>query len=162
MAEKITEIRTGKTASSLLLLILSLLLASCSGNSRAHQLGLDDGRLTPCPNSPNCVSSSATDGDQIIPPFVLQVPAQQAWEEAKATITVLPRTRIISQTSDYLHAESRSAVFGFVDDLELHLRPEERAIDIRSAARRGYYDFGVNRKRVEVLREKLRAEELIR
>jgi uncharacterized protein (DUF1499 family) len=64
----------------------------------------------------------------------------------------MPRTRIVSLKPDYLHAESSSAVFGFVDDLELHLRPDENIIAIRSASRLGHSDFGVNRNRVEKLR----------
>jgi uncharacterized protein (DUF1499 family) len=45
----------------------------------------------------------------------------------RGTVESLPRTKIISETSDYLHAECTSAVFGFVDDLELHLRAAEGA-----------------------------------
>ena len=56
---------------------------------------------------------------------------------------------------DYLHAECRSAVFGFVDDLELNLRPAEGIIAVRSASRLGYSDLGVNRKRIETLRTAL-------
>jgi uncharacterized protein (DUF1499 family) len=61
----------------------------------------------------------------------------------------------VNETSGYLHAECRSALLGFVDDLELHLRPSEGVIAVRSASRLGYSDFGVNRRRVEVLRASL-------
>ncbi len=74
----------------------------------------------------------------------------------------LPRTRIVTETDDYLHAECRSAFFGFVDDLELHLRPTQGIIALRSAARLGHSDFGVNRKRVENLRLLLRNQGVIR
>jgi uncharacterized protein (DUF1499 family) len=67
----------------------------------------------------------------------------------------LPRTRIVKETEDYLHAECRSALFRFVDDLELQLRPSESIIAVRSASRLGYSDLGVNRRRVEGLRESL-------
>jgi uncharacterized protein (DUF1499 family) len=67
----------------------------------------------------------------------------------------LPRTRIVNETTGYLHAECQSALFGFIDDLELDLRPAESAIAIRSASRIGYSDFGVNRRRVDTLREAL-------
>jgi uncharacterized protein (DUF1499 family) len=53
-------------------------------------------------------------------------------------------------------------VFGFVDDLELHLRPAEKLIAVRSAARLGHSDLGVNRKRVEGLRAVLRERGVIR
>ncbi len=74
----------------------------------------------------------------------------------------LPRARIVEETEDYLHAECRSALFGFVDDLELQLRPSESIIAVRSASRLGYSDFGVNRRRVEALRESLAGRGVLR
>jgi uncharacterized protein (DUF1499 family) len=70
----------------------------------------------------------------------------------RESVESLPRTKIISETADYLHAECTSAFFGFVDDLELHLRTAEGVIAVRSAARLGYSDLGVNRRRIEDLR----------
>lgn len=58
----------------------------------------------------------------------------------------------MTQSDAYLHAECRSALFGFVDDLELQLRTGDRLVAVRSASRLGYYDFGVNRRRIEHLR----------
>jgi len=63
----------------------------------------------------------------------------------------MERARIVQSTDDYLHAEFRSAVFGFVDDVEFYFSPPG-FIQVRSAARTGYYDFGINRERVETLR----------
>lgn len=60
--------------------------------------------------------------------------------------------KIISRSGPYLHAEFRSKWFRFVDDLECIYNEAEGKIDIRSAARLGYSDFGENRKRVENLR----------
>jgi len=68
----------------------------------------------------------------------------------------------VKETSDYLHAECRSAWFGFVDDLELHLRPSEASIAVRSASRLGYSDLGVNRRRVEDLRASLIGRQVLR
>jgi uncharacterized protein (DUF1499 family) len=62
---------------------------------------------------------------------------------------------VITESDNYLHAECESAVFGFVDDLELHLRSLEGVIAVRSASRLGYSDLGVNRRRVERLRAML-------
>ncbi len=67
----------------------------------------------------------------------------------------MPRTRIVNEDSEYLHAEARSALLGFVDDLELYLRPSLGRIEIRSASRLGWSDMGVNRQRVEALRDLL-------
>ena len=66
------------------------------------------------------------------------------------------------RTDTTLHAECRSRVFRFVDDLDLHLRAEEKIIAVRSASRLGYSDLGVNRNRVEAQRAKLKERGAIR
>ena len=134
----------------ILLLVFSALLISCSS-----RIGVKDARLAPCSSSPNCVSSDASDAEHQIAPFRLNIPVDQAWMQARQQVSKLPKTQIITETADYLHAECRSDLFGFVDDLELHLRPEEGIIALRSAARLGYSDLGVNRQRVEDLRAAL-------
>jgi uncharacterized protein (DUF1499 family) len=68
----------------------------------------------------------------------------------------------IAETSDYLHAECATAIFGFVDDLELHLRVAEGVIAVRSASRLGYSDLGVNRRRIENLRALLGKQGILR
>jgi uncharacterized protein (DUF1499 family) len=77
-------------------------------------------------------------------------------------VAKLPRSRIITVTEDYLYAECSSAFLGFVDDLELHLRPAQNVIAIRSAARFGYSDLGVNRRRVQELRSLLAQQGVVR
>jgi len=136
-------------------------LFSCSG-TRPDNLGIKDGRLASCPSSPNCVSSDAPDSAHSIAPFQLSVPAGDAWRVLRTTLENAPRTKIVTASEDYLHAECSSAVFGFVDDLELHLRPPQNIIAVRSASRLGYGDFGVNRKRVEALRQQLQKKGAVR
>ena len=89
-------------------------------------------------------------------PLALAMPAPEAWNLIRKTIEDQPRVRIVEQTGGYLHAEYRSRLFRFVDDLELQLRADQRIIAVRSASRLGYSDFGVNRRRVETLRAGLR------
>ena len=119
---------------------------------RPTYLGVEAARLPPCPSSPNCVSSDAADPAHSIAAFALAIPFHEAWLAVRESVESLPRTKIISETSDYLHAECTSAVFGFVDDLELHLRTAEKVVAVRSASRLGYSDLGVNRRRIEDLR----------
>lgn len=57
------------------------------------------------------------------------------------------RTRIVEKNDRYIHAEVRSAVFGFVDDVEFLIDRDDH-LQFRSAARTGYWDFGVNRRRM--------------
>lgn len=123
--------------------------------------GVQNDKLAPCPTSPNCVSSYATETKHNIAPLLLIVPAAEAWPFVQRVVADLPRTKIIVTEKNYLHAECRSRVFGFVDDVELHLRPQENIIAVRSAARLGYADFGVNRKRIETLRAQLHSQGIV-
>jgi uncharacterized protein (DUF1499 family) len=102
------------------------------------------------------VSSDANNPEQQVQPFELKIPAEKAWGLVVDQVMQLPRTKVVSQESHYLHVECRSQVFGFVDDVEFHLRPESKMVAVRSASRTGYSDFGVNRSRIEKLREALR------
>jgi uncharacterized protein (DUF1499 family) len=138
----------------LAVVLASLFLAACTGNSPAN-LGVSDSGLAPCPSSPNCVSSDAQDNDHHVAPLQLAAPAAEAWQAARDQVAELPRTRIVSETPGYLHAECRSALLGFIDDLELNLRTSAGIIAVRSASRLGYSDFGVNRNRIEALRASL-------
>jgi len=141
--------------------VIVMSIFSCSG-TRPANLGIKDGRLTACPLSPNCVSSDAADSAHAIAPFELAVSTADAWRALRATVESLPRTKIITVSEGYLYAECSSAVFGFVDDLELHLRLAQNSIAVRSASRLGKSDFGVNRKRVENLRGLLAKQGVIR
>lgn len=137
---------------ALLTLALTLTLAACAGSAPPVDIGVRDGRLTDCPDSPNCVSSQAIDPERRVAPLDYAGDAATAWRRARDAVTGLPRTRIVAAETDYLHAEARSRWLGFVDDLELLHEPSSSTIQVRSASRTGYYDFGVNRDRVERLR----------
>jgi uncharacterized protein (DUF1499 family) len=91
----------------------------------------------------------------------LRAAPREVWQAVRALIADMPRTRIVGESEWWLHAEVRSRLFGFVDDLELALDPEQCFLGARSAARLGVSDRGVNRRRVERLRYALAARELI-
>ncbi|MCP9758261.1 DUF1499 domain-containing protein [Aquitalea sp. S1-19] len=134
---------------------LALGLAGCAGTMPGH-LGVKDGKLAACPASPNCVSSQAlqSDGQHHITALDLRA-AGVRWQEVVAIAAALPRTRVIRQQEGYLHAESRSALLGFVDDVELYRAPGANRLELRSASRLGYSDLGVNRSRMDALRSAL-------
>lgn len=115
-------------------------------------IGLVDGRLRPCPSSPNCVCSEASDSHAIAPLRILDDP-QFAWMRLKALVSELPRTRVVTSTDDYLHVEFTTALMRFVDDVEFLLDAEQGVIEVRSASRIGHSDLGTNRKRVESIRK---------
>ena len=129
-----------------------LLLAGCAGQTPAG-FGVQDGRLAACPQSPNCVASQEADPGRQVPPLTYDGPRAAALQRLAQVVEALPRTRIVEKRDDYLHAEARSALFGFVDDLEFYLPAGQQQIEVRSAARSGWYDFGVNRRRIERIRQ---------
>ena len=116
-------------------------------------------RVADCGSRPNCVSSTATDPKRRVGPWRLAAAPDVAWAAAREIVAATPRTTVIEATDNYLHAEARSRIFNFVDDLELLLDGDELAV--RSASRIGYSDRGVNRRRVEALRLELVGRGLI-
>jgi uncharacterized protein (DUF1499 family) len=115
-------------------------------------LGAHGGKLAPCPERPNCVSSLADDAAHAIAPLAFRGKPGSAMTRLATAIGTMPGARIVAARPDYLHAEFASSVFGFVDDIEFVPDAGAQVIQVRSAARLGYSDFGVNRKRVEAIR----------
>lgn len=133
-------------------------MTACSSEPAKEQpvvSPMTDNHLAPCPSSPNCVCSEYPDRDAFIQPVKFQGNPAGAWEKA-ATIVEGMGGVIMQEKENYLHVTFTSRLFRFVDDLELRLDEKEGVIHLRSASRTGFYDFGVNRKRVERFRELFR------
>ncbi|CAN5862390.1 hypothetical protein BH24DEI2_BH24DEI2_04130 [soil metagenome] len=130
-----------------------------NGSSAGSSTGsnTEQGGLQPCPASPNCVSSQAdpADAKHYLPPVAVSG-EPLVISSVAAALSELPRTTIVEQTDTYLHAEVRSRVFGFVDDVEFVYDLSAKVLHFRSASRLGYSDMGVNRKRMESLSARLR------
>jgi uncharacterized protein (DUF1499 family) len=141
---------------SRLTLIAALVMSGCSGSRPQANPGLNDSRLAPCPASPNCVSSQASAENQRVEPLRYSGDAAQAQWRLLAVLKGMERMQVQRADAGYVHAEFRSALFGFVDDVEFHFDPPG-AIQVRSASRVGYSDFGVNHKRVETIRTRFAA-----
>ncbi|MBN1259800.1 MAG: DUF1499 domain-containing protein [Anaerolineae bacterium] len=121
---------------------------------RPDTLGADDGKLSPCPSYPACVSSQAPLEDEAHAIAPLSYTGTQ--EEARARILEIlqgmERTTVITAADDYLYAEVVSPGFGYIDDVEFTFDDHLKLIHFRSSARVPYYDFQVNRKRMEAIR----------
>lgn len=120
----------------------------------AHSTGVEptDGRLRPCPASPNCVSSHDQDRRRAVAPLRYGGDPEAAMMRLETIIAAMPRARIETSSPTYLHARFQTPILRFCDDLELLLDREAEIVHVRSASRLGYSDFGVNRKRVEAIR----------
>lgn len=108
--------------------------------------------LRPCPSSPNCVSTQATDERHSIAPIRYYKSRAEAKEALKAAIHSLPRVKLVEEDESYLHYEFASRLFRFVDDVEFLFDDGTKTVHFRSASRTGYGDFGVNRRRMEEIR----------
>jgi uncharacterized protein (DUF1499 family) len=136
---------------------LIMVLFSLSAR-RPTNLGVRDGRLAPCPDTPNCVCSQDEAPTHAVEPLRFRGDADAAWARLTSAVREMPRTAVLRATDDYLHAECASLVFRFVDDLEFRLDRDAKVIHVRSASRVGRSDLGVNRRRVEAVRAAFGAE----
>ena len=129
-------------------------LFSFSGK-RPDNLGVKQGKLLACPSTPNCVCSQADTSDQehFIEPIANTKAPGDAIASLKTIIEGMERSTVNETTDSYLYAEFSSKIMGFVDDVEFYVEPSGQ-IQVRAAARLGKSDLGVNRKRVETIREK--------
>lgn len=131
------------------------------GNSAVAPQALFEGQsaeLPDCPDRPNCVCSSASRPGQQVAAIALSEAPATAVARLAAIVTQISGSRLVLSQDDYLHAEFRSRVFGFVDDLELLVEEDRARISVRSASRVGYSDLGTNRKRVERIRQLYQAD----
>ena len=103
--------------------------------------------LSPCLNPLNCVfvQKEFTNADRIFTQLVTI--AQE-----------IPRTKVLESNGSYWKGVCRSLIFRFPDDLEIlkldvrsYVDRSKGIIQIRSAARLGQSDLGVNLRRVEYL-----------
>jgi uncharacterized protein (DUF1499 family) len=131
-------------------------MAFTNGANSSIGLGIVDGRLAPCPNKPNCVSSQAAAGDKkhYIEALTYSGEPAQAREWLEQAIAGVKRARLVVREANYWRAEFTSALWRFVDDVEFLFDDNGRRIDIRSASRVGYGDLGANRRRIEEIRRR--------
>lgn len=133
-----------------LLVIVSLALMSATAR-RPSALGVTDGRLAHCPDTPNCVSTQTDRADCRMEPMPIVGDPANALSRLRTVLSAMPRTRIVTTDDNYLHAECTSALFRFVDDVEFFVDREQRVIHFRSASRVGKSDLGVNRQRMQAI-----------
>ena len=133
-------------------LALILILLGCSGRPPAD-LGIREGRLAPCPGSPNCISTQDTDASRRMDPLPFIGTAKESRERILGIVRGMERAEIVEATDTYIHVSFTSRIFRFVDDVEFRLDETARVVHFRSASRVGYYDFGVNRRRMRKIAE---------
>lgn len=125
--------------------------------SRPRDLGLAGGKLRGGTWKPNWVSSQvgSSDTKHFIDPLRFAGAPDAAWKALESALRAMPGATVVTGIPGYLHVEFASPLLGFVDDAEFALDTAEGVIHVRSGARLGLDDLGVNRKRVESIRAAL-------
>ena len=118
---------------------------------KPSNLGVKNGKLTACPGTPNCVNSQSTDAQSKIDAL-----PNVSIAKIKGVVEAIEGTTIVEEKENYLYAEFKSKLMGYVDDVEFYRDSAANAVQVRSASRLGKSDLGVNRKRVEEIRSKLK------
>lgn len=140
----------------ILIIVVFFILIGCAGTM--PNLGIENGKLKECPQSPNCVNSQAKDKQQFIEPIILTSTPLEAKNYILKAVKGFKRSKIVVVEENYIRAEFTSMIFRFVDDVEFYFpeqNSKELVIHVRSASRVGNSDLGVNRKRIEQIRTKL-------
>ena len=130
------------------LLTLLPFLSACAGEP-PQDIGVRDGRLIACPESPNCVSSYESSEEHAIAALDGNL------NQIQQILVAMDGANIVEQSSNYLYAEFTSSLMGYVDDVEFLYDAASNTTHVRSASRVGYSDMGANRSRVEAIRAQL-------
>lgn len=124
---------------------------------KAIEVDTSDSVLSPCPISPNCVCSKLPQSDShYIEPLVPTASTLAIFPMLVEYVQQLPNAELEEKASHYVRVSIRSMFFAFTDDLELFFAGDK--IHVRSASRTGWYDFGVNRRRIESIRRYMEDE----
>ena len=130
------------------LLVLLPFLTACAGEP-PQNIGAREGRLSPCPESPNCVSSFESSEEHSIAAL------DATLDQIQQVVLALDEANIVEQSNNYMYVEFTSRLMRYVDDVEFLYDSASNQTHVRSASRLGYSDLGANRKRIEAIRAQL-------
>ena len=133
-------------------IFLRFITLAKSSNEIETSPGLENGKLLPCKEKPNCVCSLEKREVYFVEPLRFSGSPEVALQNLKKLILEIDGLSLKSQSDGYMHFTAKSRLFGFIDDLEIQISADNQTIQIRSESRVGYSDLGANRKRVEKIR----------
>jgi len=110
-------------------------------------------KLDPCPNSPNCVSTQEAHKRKKMRPMLFTESSNSAIEKLKTMLANNSRATLVEEKGNYLHYEFKTKIGKFIDDVEFIFDEEIKQIHFRSASRKGYGDFGKNKRRMKKIRK---------
>ena len=111
-------------------------------NANAFQNSID--YLSNCRISTNCILQNWKVED-----------SENAFNEIIEILENTPRVKIIKINNDYIHAISTSRIMKFIDDIEIKKSEKGNILEVKSKSRTGFYDLGVNKRRINTLHFRL-------
>ena len=136
----------------LVLVVLVVALGVSKTLSTPDHLYSQTGNFAGCPSRPSCVSSVAEDAEHQIRPLSYDGQLSVVVTQLRSVVEKMPGAAEVRREGNYVHAVFQTPTMKYRDDLEL-LVHANGSIEVRSISRFGYRDFGVNRERVEALRQ---------
>ncbi len=113
---------------------------------------LVNGILSKCPNSPNCICTEYEEHkNHYISP--INISSNNTPLASLKGIVEEMGGEIKVEDKNYFSATFSSNLFGFVDNLEIRVDEDNHVIHLRSASRVGRSDFGVNKKRILLIKQ---------
>ncbi len=125
------------------LIIFYELLYSPITLNASELVNIDD-NLSECKLITNCIFETWKVDD-----------SEKAFTELVQILENTPRLEIIKKDKNYIHAIATSRIMKFIDDIEIKNLHQDNIFEIKSSSRLGFYDLGVNKRRVETLRFRL-------
>lgn len=123
-------------------------------NSKKPKLGVENGRLTEVPKTPNAVSSQTASRSKLVQAFPYIGDRQQSEKCLVGMLKGYQGVEIVQHEERYIHAVAKSNLLKFKDDIEFYFNDAKQQIEFRSQSRVGYSDNGVNRKRYEEMKNR--------
>lgn len=144
-----------------------LLLLCCSAYAALGSAAMNDFidfQQLSLPTSPNYALACPADycqGKAMLAVPIFAINKADLESITKEIMTQQPRTEFIKGSSKQVIYVQRSYVFAFKDFIHIEFLPlgaQQSSVMILSRAQTGYYDFGVNKRRVQQLVEAIAAQ----
>lgn len=134
---------------------IALLMSAGCASFKPRELGIQNGKLRPCPPAPKCVSSYYTKGIHHIAPLTYTGNKEEAYSRLIKILQSFDRSAIITHEPDYIHAQFTVTPLNWIDDAEFLFHKTDKTIHYASspAAKIGFWDWGENRRRAEKIRK---------
>lgn len=112
-------------------------------------LGVADGKLAPVPGFQSAVSSQATVAKNRVEPLPFKSSLEETKQSILQALEKFERIELHTVDGPYIHALSKSGLFGCRNDIEFYLDENEGLVHFRSVPRLYIFDKQSGRDRYE-------------